>query len=73
MGDNAQAFAITASELDLDVRQAWRTLKLAFLAPDIQLAILSGTQPRGLLLKDLIYQSLPADWTEQRRLLGFPA
>ena len=48
-------------------------LLLAFLAPDIQLAILSGTQPRGLLLKDLIYQAIPTAWPEQRKLLGFPA
>ena len=53
--------------------QALRTLKLAFLAPDIQLAILSGTQPRGLLLKDLIYQAIPTAWPEQRKLFGFPA
>ena len=72
-GVDAQSFATIAADLNMDVRQAWRTFKLAFLAPDIQLAILSGTQPRGLLLKDLIYQSLPRAWPEQRRLLDFPA
>jgi len=73
MGVDAQSFATIAADLNMDVRQAWRTFKLAFLASDIQLAILSGTQPRGLLLKDLIYQNLPTAWPEQRRLLDFPA
>ena len=52
IGPNAQSITAIASELNTDARQALRTLKLAFLAPDIQLAILSGTHPRGLLLKD---------------------
>ena len=73
IGANAQSITAIASELNIDARQALRTLKLAFLAPDIQLAILSGTQPRGLLLKDLIYQAIPTAWSEQRKLLGFPA
>ena len=70
---NAQSITAIASELNIDARQALRTLKLAFLAPDIQLAILSGTQPHGLLLKDLIYQAMPTGWPKQRKLLGFPA
>lgn len=72
MGVEPQPFATIAADLNMDVRQAWRTFKLAFLAPDIQLAILSGAQPRGLLLKDLVYQSLPTAWPEQRHLLDFP-
>ena len=73
MGDEPDPISTIAQELSLDVRQAWRTLKLAYLAPDIQLAILSGTQPRGLLLKDLIYQALPIAWPAQRKQLGFDA
>ena len=70
-GSNRLSLSNIASQLNMDPRQLWRTLKLAYLAPDIQLAILSGMQPKGLLLKDLIYQSLPTAWDRQRTLLGF--
>lgn len=46
---------------------------LAFLAPDIQRAILEGQQPAGLTLSTLLSASLPLDWQEQRRQLGFAA
>lgn len=45
--------------------------QLAFLAPDIQSAILEGRQPAGLTLESLLKTSLPAAWSEQRVLLGF--
>jgi site-specific DNA recombinase len=48
-----------------------RVLPLAFLAPDIADAILDGNQPFSLtarFLREL--PDLPADWTEQRTLLG---
>ena len=44
---------------------------LAFLAPDIQRAILAGHQPAGLTLADLIATALPLDWRMQREALGF--
>jgi hypothetical protein len=44
---------------------------LAFLAPDIQRAILEGRQPTGLTLGNLLSTSLPLDWQKQRELLGF--
>lgn len=71
MGCDAEPLSKIAKDLNMDVRLAWRTLKLAYLAPDIQLAILSGTQPKGLLLKDLTQQTIPTAWDEQRVLLGF--
>jgi site-specific DNA recombinase len=45
--------------------------KLAFLAPDIQLAILSGRQPPGMELERLVHGEVPLDWAQQRRLWGF--
>lgn len=48
-----------------------RLLRLAFLAPDIQQAILSGRQPRRLNLEQMIHQELPNSWSLQRKLLGF--
>jgi DNA invertase Pin-like site-specific DNA recombinase len=52
---------------------AYRRLicRLAFLAPDIQKAILEGRQPAGLTLQQLLATELPASWISQRNLLGF--
>lgn len=47
--------------------------KLAFLAPDIQRAILEGRQPTGLTLADLLSANIPLDWHAQRQMLGFAA
>ena len=44
---------------------------LAFLAPDIQQAIVSGQQPAELTLAGLLSTRLPVDWDAQRKLLGF--
>lgn len=48
-----------------------RIAGLAFLAPDIQQAILSGRQPPGLSVKRLADDELPLDWQEQRTRFGF--
>jgi hypothetical protein len=45
---------------------------LAFLAPDIQRAILIGRQPPGLNLKRLMQETVPLDWNAQRARFGFP-
>ncbi len=48
-------------------------LRLPWLAPDITTAIVNGRQPRSLNAKTLMRKAsrLPADWAEQRSLLGF--
>ena len=47
-------------------------IPLAFLAPDIVRAILSGTQPIDLTTETLTKRiNLPLAWAEQRALLGF--
>jgi hypothetical protein len=48
-------------------------LRLPWLAPDITTAIVSGRQPHQLSAKSLMRRAsrLPADWAEQRTLLGF--
>ena len=71
MNADGRSLSKIANQLNMDARQVWRTLKLAYLAPDIQLAILSGTQPKSLLLKDLLYQTIPTSWDRQRSLLEF--
>ena len=45
-----------------------RLFKLAFLAPDIQKAILDGKQLAGLTLERLIHGGIPACWVEQRQM-----
>ena len=47
--------------------------RLAYLAPDIQDAILSGRQPVGLTLEQLVRFDIPLDWAEQRRRYGSSA
>lgn len=48
-------------------------LRLRWLAPDIATAIVNGRQPPQLNAKKLmrLTAQLPADWSEQRALLGF--
>ncbi len=49
-----------------------RFLPLAFLAPDIVEAILTGRQPVELTPEKLKrLRNLPKSWEDQRRLLGF--
>ena len=49
-----------------------RLLKLAFLAPDIQQSILTGSLPRHINLERLIKMELPNDWAAQRQLFSLP-
>ena len=48
-------------------------LRLPWLAPDIITAVVNGRQPRHLNAKTLMRKAsrLPANWAEQRALLGF--
>ncbi|MBX7497244.1 hypothetical protein K3172_15395, partial [Qipengyuania sp. 6B39] len=46
-------------------------LRLAFLAPDIQRAILAGRQPLDLNLEALKKITIPLAWSQQRKALGF--
>jgi site-specific DNA recombinase len=46
--------------------------RLAFLAPDIQAAILEGRQPYDLTLARFFHQDIPPVWADQRRAFGFP-
>lgn len=51
-------------------RRVRELLRLAFLAPDIQQAIVEGRQPKGLSLERLTETGPPMSWLEQRRLVG---
>jgi len=63
-----------ARDQGLAANEISRLLPLAFLAPDIVEAIMSGTQPMELTTKRLKrFDSLPLDWQQQRTVLGFPS
>ena len=57
----AKAEGFSASLID-------RSIRLAFLAPDLKLTIIEGRAPRGLMLERLKVTGVPDDWREQRRL-----
>jgi hypothetical protein len=48
-----------------------RLSRLAFLAPDIQQAIVDGEQPSAVNLERLMRLDLPLSWQRQRELLAF--
>ncbi len=50
-----------------------RLIRLAFLAPDLQRAILAGRQPPAMTLARLMLDDIPLCWSEQRRLYGLIA
>jgi len=47
-----------------------RILRLAYLAPDVVLAIAEGRHPPTLVLQRLL-RPIPLAWAEQRQTLGF--
>jgi len=62
---NTETLAVREGCTERAVRM---TLSLAFLAPEIIQAAIDGRLPRGLGLARLT--ELPADWTDQRRILS---
>jgi site-specific DNA recombinase len=48
-----------------------RLLRLNYLAPDIQAAIVDGTQPASLTRWKILHGPMPLDWEQQRQLMGF--
>jgi len=71
LGHASRSLTDIAVAMNMNKRQIWRTLKMAFLAPKIQLAILSGTQPRSLCVQDILDTPLAFDWKQQSSALGF--
>ena len=69
-GEHKSAIALARSE-GYSLRYVWKTLRLAFLAPDIVDAILDGRHPPHLSLHKLNDLPLDGDWRLQRRTLGF--
>ena len=53
-------------------RYVRRILELAFVGPDITIAVLDGLQPADVTLEPIARRSLPLCWNEQRELPGWP-
>ena len=69
-----QGMSITqiARQKDLEIGYFRTLLRLSYLAPDIVEAILDGNHPRQLTRQKLArFKSLPLEWSEQRKALGF--
>jgi len=73
-GDNPLPISHLAAEHGVNSSYFTRILRLAYLAPDITEAILSGRQPADLTAARLLdNHDFPIEWTAQRSRLGFPA
>jgi hypothetical protein len=59
-----------ARKFKVHVADVTRIMRMNLLAPDIQRAILDGTQPRTMNL-NMFKKPLPEMWDEQRRHFGF--
>lgn len=71
-GGKSRSIKHIADREGSDERYVARNLKLAFLAPDINAAILEGRQPPQLTADALIKMlNLPYSWKMQRQRLGF--
>ena len=62
-----------AREEHVSAAHLYTLLRLPWLAPDITTAIINGRKPPQLTAQALMRLTprLPADWAEQRTLLGF--
>ena len=71
LGDPERDLARLSAAAKMTVCKYSRLLRLNYLAPDIKAAILDGRQPAKLTAHQLLYAPIPADWQQQRELLGF--
>lgn len=71
LANRRRSLSDLAKEKHMGPAQLSRYLRANYLAPDIQAAIVDGTQPDGLTAWDILNGPLPLDWEQQRQLLGF--
>lgn len=67
LGRKALTIADIARQENVRAAHCDRLIRLAFLAPDLKLAILEGRAPPGLMLERLKETGIPDDWADQRR------
>lgn len=73
MANRGKPIAELAKTFKLGPSKFARLIRLTYLAPDLQAAIIDGNHPVDLTAHKLIYSTLPLDWRQQRLLLGFDA
>lgn len=71
LANRARSMSDLAKAKRMGPSQLARFVRLNYLAPDIQTAIIDGTQPDGITAWDLLNGPMPLDWEQQRQLLGF--
>lgn len=71
LNNRAKSIAELAKEHGMGPSLFARMLRVNYLAPDIQAAIIDGAQPADLTRHKILYGSMPLDWEQQRQLLGF--
>lgn len=60
-----------ANERRMSASHFARLVRINYLAPDIQTAILDGTEPAGLCPQKILNAAMLLDWKQQREVLGF--
>jgi site-specific DNA recombinase len=73
LGNRTKSLRELAAERKMGSKYFARLLRVNYLAPDIQAAIMDGTQPPDLTVSRIVFSPLPTDWEQQRRLFGFPS
>ena len=71
LSNRSKSIAQLAKSRRMGPVQFSRILRVNYLAPDIQAAIVDGTQPPDLTAHKILFSALPLDWAQQRHLLGF--
>jgi len=71
LSNRSQTLSQLAREKRIGPSTFARMLRINYLAPDIQAAIVDGTQPDHLTCWHLLKGAMPLDWEQQRRLFGF--
>jgi hypothetical protein len=67
---SGKTFGEIAEGVGVSKSRIQHLIDLAFLAPDLVRTVLDGRQPVGFTSEWCVRHSLPADWSEQRRLFA---
>jgi site-specific DNA recombinase len=71
LANRSREIADLAHDKGMGAKRFARMLRLNYLAPDIQAAIIDGTQPTSLKPWQILHGPMPLDWEQQRQLMGF--
>lgn len=71
LANRSKSISELAREKKMGPTMFARMLRVNYLAPDIQAAIIDGTQPDHVTAWHVLHRAMPLDWEQQRRLLGF--